>query len=110
MAYILDAIYILLLVALSPWLLYCRLTQGKYRDGWSQRLWGRVPLRRSRAKCLWLHAVSVGEVNLLAPLIARWEQAHPDWEIVISTTTHTGFALAQKRYAPRLVIVAPLDF
>jgi 3-deoxy-D-manno-octulosonic-acid transferase len=52
----------------------------------------------------------VGEVNLLGPLIARWEQAHPEWEIVISTTTQTGFALAQKRYAPRTVFYAPLDF
>lgn len=110
MAYLLNAIYILLLLAASPWFIYCRLVQGKYRDGWSQKLWGRVPLRRSRQKCLWLHAVSVGEVNLLAPLIARWEEAHPEWEIVISTTTQTGFALAQKRYAPRPVFYAPLDF
>jgi 3-deoxy-D-manno-octulosonic-acid transferase len=110
MAYLFNAIYVLLLLAAVPWLLWCRLTQGKYRDGWSQKLWGRVPLRRSRQRCLWLHAVSVGEVNLLAPLIARWEQAHPEWEIVISTTTHAGFALAQKRYAPRMVFYAPLDF
>lgn len=110
MAYLLNAVYIALLIAATPWLVYCRLVQGKYRDGWSQKLWGRVPLRRSRSRCLWLHAVSVGEVNLLAPLIARWEEVHPDWEIVISTTTQTGFALAQKRYAPRTVFYAPLDF
>jgi 3-deoxy-D-manno-octulosonic-acid transferase len=110
MAWLLNVVYVLLLFAAAPWLVYCRLVQGKYRDGWSQKLWGRVPLRRSRCRCLWLHAVSVGEVNLLAPLIARWEEAHPDWEIVISTTTQTGFALAAKRYAPRMVFYAPLDF
>ncbi len=110
MAYLLNIAYVLLLLVASPWLLWCRLRHGKYRDGWSQKLWGRVPVRRSRKPCLWLHAVSVGEVNLLEPLIARWEQAHPDWEIVISTTTQTGYALAQQRYAPRMIFYAPLDF
>lgn len=111
MPYLLNIIYALLLIAASPYLIYSRIRHGKYRDGWRQKLWGDVPRRRNRrVPCLWLHAVSVGEVNLLQPLIARWEQAHPDWEIVISTTTQTGFALAQKRYAPRTVFYAPLDF
>jgi 3-deoxy-D-manno-octulosonic-acid transferase len=111
MPYLFNLAYLLLIAAAFPYLLYCRLRQGKYRDGWRQKLWGDVPRRRNRkVPCLWLHAVSVGEVNLLGPLIARWEQAHPDWEIVISTTTQTGFALAQKRYAPRTVFYAPLDF
>ena len=111
MPYLLNIAYALLILLASPYLLWCRLRHGKYRDGWRQKLWGDVPRRRNRkVPCLWLHAVSVGEVNLLQPLIARWEQAHPDWEIVISTTTQTGFALAQKRYAPRTVFYAPLDF
>ncbi len=111
MPYLLNIVYALLICAAMPYLLYCRIRHGKYRDGWRQKLWGDVPRRRNRkVPCLWLHAVSVGEVNLLQPLIARWEQAHPDWEIVISTTTQTGFALAQKRYAPRTVFYAPLDF
>ncbi len=29
---------------------------------------------------------------------------------MISTTTHTGYALAKKKYSPRLVVYAPLDF
>jgi 3-deoxy-D-manno-octulosonic-acid transferase len=111
MPYLLNIAYALLICAAMPYLLWCRLRHGKYRDGWRQKLWGDVPRRRNRkVPCLWLHAVSVGEVNLLQPLIARWEQAHPDWEIVISTTTQTGYALAQKRYAPRPVFYAPLDF
>ncbi|QDU27261.1 3-deoxy-D-manno-octulosonic acid transferase [Anatilimnocola aggregata] len=111
MAYVLNVAYVLLLIAAAPYLLYSRIRHGKYRDGWRQKLWGDVPRRRSRrTPCLWLHAVSVGEVNLLQPLIARWEKSHPDWEIVISTTTQTGYALAQKRYAPRMIFYAPLDF
>ena len=69
-----------------------------------------MPIRSGKNRCIWLHAVSVGEVNLLAPLIARWDAQYPDWECVISTTTLTGYALARKRYAPRTVFYCPLDF
>jgi 3-deoxy-D-manno-octulosonic-acid transferase len=49
-------------------------------------------------------------VNLLTPLLERWERLHPDWECVISTTTLAGYQLAQKRYSPRQVFYCPLDF
>ena len=93
-----------------PWLLYQRLGHGKYREGWPSKLWGNVPERLNHRPCLWLHAVSVGEVNLLEPILKRWEAVHPDWECVISTTTQTGYALAKKKYAPRTVFYCPLDF
>ena len=109
MAYLLNAIYLLLLAAASPWLVWQAWRTGKYRGGWGAKLLGRVPRRNGNGPCLWLHAVSVGEVNLLATLIERWERRHPQWEIVISTTTLTGFQLATKRYAPRTVFYCPLD-
>src|SRR5688572_22142099 len=110
MAYLLNVVYLLLIAAASPWLAWQAWRTGKYRDGWSAKFFGRVPSRSGDAPCLWLHAVSVGEVNLLAPLIERWERLHPDWEIVISTTTQTGYQLASKRYAPRTIVYCPLDF
>lgn len=39
---------------------------------------------------LWLHAVSVGEVQASAPLIQRLLQDHPDLSIIVTTTTPTG--------------------
>jgi 3-deoxy-D-manno-octulosonic-acid transferase len=101
---------LLILIAASPWLLWQAIRTGKYREGWGAKFWGRAPQRSGNGPCLWLHAVSVGEVNLLVPLIERWEQRHPDWEVVISTTTRTGYQLAQKRFAPRTVFYCPLDF
>ena len=64
----------------------------------------------SDKKCLWLHAVSVGEVNLLAPLLKMIDGQRPEWECVISTTTTTGMALAKKKYANHTVFYCPLDF
>lgn len=110
MAYLLNLVYLLLLVLGSPWLVYAAIRKGKYRSGWGAKLLGRVPVRQGTERCLWLHAVSVGEVNLLGPLLTRLEQQHPDWVYVISTTTKTGFELAKMKYAPRTVFYCPLDF
>jgi 3-deoxy-D-manno-octulosonic-acid transferase len=110
MAYLLNFAYLLLLAAAAPWLIYQRLRHGKYREGWGAKFYGRVPERPGNARCIWLHAVSVGEVNLLEPILGRWERLHPDWEVVITTTTQAGYHLACKRYAPRLVCYCPLDF
>jgi 3-deoxy-D-manno-octulosonic-acid transferase len=110
MAWIFNVAYLALLAFISPWLLYCAIRKGKYRQGWSKRLLGRVPRRTSNRPCVWLHAVSVGEVNLLDPLLSRIEREYPGWDVVISSTTATGYALAQKRFAPRTVFYAPLDF
>jgi 3-deoxy-D-manno-octulosonic-acid transferase len=83
--------------------------KGKYREGYAAKFLGRVPERTSSKTCLWLHAVSVGEVNLLAPLLKLIEE-RPEWECVISTTTMTGMALAKKKYPKHTVFYCPLDF
>lgn len=110
MAYILNLAYVAAIALAFPWLLYQRLRYGKYREGWGAKFWGDVPKRHGNKPCLWLHAVSVGEVNLLEPILKRWDALHPDWDCVISTTTQTGYKLAQKKYAPRTVVYCPLDF
>src|SRR5256885_5965579 len=81
---LLNIAYLAVILSALPWLLYQRLRHAKYREGWRAKLWGDVPWRASDKPCIWLHAVSVGEVNLLAPLIDRWQRLHPDWDIVVS--------------------------
>lgn len=108
--YLLNLAYLAVAIAASPWLLYQALFKGKYREGFAEKLFGLVPQRDGNRSCIWLHAVSVGEVNLLAPLLAELDRTLPDWECVISTTTMTGHALARTKYAGRTVFYAPLDF
>ncbi|MBN2476916.1 MAG: 3-deoxy-D-manno-octulosonic acid transferase [Pirellulales bacterium] len=110
MPYLLNFFYVLLLLVASPWLLVSAVRKGKYREGYAAKLLGLAPRRCSDKKCLWLHAVSVGEVNLLAPLLREIQQRQPDWQCVISTTTMTGMALARKKYAGKTVFYCPLDF
>ena len=40
---------------------------------------------------IWLHAVSVGEILASLPLIKLIQQTFPRYQLVISTTTSTGF-------------------
>lgn len=110
MPYLLNLIYIGLIAIAGPWLIYQALSKGKYRQGYAQKFLGLVPRRTSNAKCIWLHAVSVGEVNLLATLIKRIARTRPDWQCVVSTTTMTGMALAKKKYPELTVFYCPLDF
>ena len=110
MPYLLNSIYLLALILAFPWLLWQSLRKGKYREGFAEKFFGRVPRRASDRRCVWLHAVSVGEVNLLAPLLDALARRKPDWECVISTTTMTGVALAKKKYPGHIVFYCPLDF
>ncbi len=110
MAWLLNLVYLLLLALAAPWLLLAAVRKGKYREGFGQKLLGLAPLRDSEARCVWLHAVSLGEVNLIAPLVAELRRRHPDWDVAISTTTLTGYTLAKTRYASHAVFYCPLDF
>ncbi|OHB78881.1 MAG: hypothetical protein A2W31_01155, partial [Planctomycetes bacterium RBG_16_64_10] len=110
LSYLLNVVYLLLLVVLSPWLVVAAIRKGKYRAGHAAKLLGWVPRRRGARPCVWLHAVSVGEVNLLRPLIAALARRRPELECVVSTTTMTGYALAKTRYPQQLVFYCPLDF
>lgn len=82
---------------LSPLLIF----KKKARAGFSQKL-GFVPdeLRARAASlngCLWFHSVSVGEFNALLPLLKEFKRLHPDQEVLVSTTTATGQALAKDK-------------
>ncbi|WP_428305928.1 3-deoxy-D-manno-octulosonic acid transferase [Lacipirellula sp.] len=106
----LNALYLLLFAVASPWIIWSAVRHGKHREGFGCKFLGRAPLRTGERPCAWLHAVSVGEVNLLATTIAEFTSHRPDWEIVVSTTTKTGYDLACKKYAAHTVFYCPLDF
>src|SRR5215813_11911644 len=108
--YFLNVAYLCLLAVVAPWLIYQAILRGKYREGFGAKFLGAAPQRASQRECIWLHAVSVGEVNLLAVLLREIERHRPDLECVISTTTKAGYDLARQKYAKHLVFYCPLDF
>jgi 3-deoxy-D-manno-octulosonic-acid transferase len=110
MRILIDFAYLLAAVAISPMVVYRMLRQNRYRTGWAQRF-GRITRKHPDKKCIWLHAVSVGEVNATKTIVKELQNRFPDFEIVISTTTDTGFARASALYGQDLqVFYFPLDF
>ena len=73
--------------------------RGGWRAGFGQRF-ARFDARFKQAitnrDIIWLHAVSVGEVNVCTQLIKALEPRAPNLKIVVSTTTSTGMATLQK--------------
>lgn len=103
MSLVLDAVYAVVAGATAPWWM------RKARADWGARF-GRIdalPAPIGGRSRLLLHAVSVGEVNLLRPLVRLLEN---DVDLVVSVTTDTGIARARDLYADRCRVVRfPLD-
>jgi len=110
MKIIIDFVYLLAAAAISPVVVYRVFRHKRYRTGWAQRL-GNITRKYPAKKCIWLHAVSVGEVNAAKTLVEGLENRFGDFEIVISATTDTGFARANTLFgAKHTVIYFPFDF
>jgi 3-deoxy-D-manno-octulosonic-acid transferase len=110
MPFLLNAIYLVLLLALSPWLVYKSLTTGKYHRGLLRKFLGRAMVRDGDEPCVWFHGVSVGEIHLLRQVVTRFRQVHPNWQCVLSATTDTGLAEACKAFPDLPVFYWPFDF
>jgi len=110
MSWFLNLVYCGLLLLFSPVIFFRAIWRGKYRAGWGEKFLGRVPVRTSSNPAIWLHAVSVGEVLILRTLLPALREQMPGCEIWISTTTHTGHAVACEKYPDCRIIYFPLDF
>jgi len=109
-SWLLNAIYLAIIAISLPLIVWQAFRTGKYREGYREKFFGLVPRRQGDDACIWIHAVSVGEVNLLATLLRELPAAHPDWQLVVSTTSRAGYELARKKYADLAVFYCPLDF
>ncbi len=106
-----DTIYFTLAILFLPFIVFSVLRKEKYRKYFSERF-GNVKRRKTsrQKKCIWIHAVSVGETIAAAPLIAELKQQIPDCVIVLSATTKTGREVAAKKFPKIYSFQFPLDF
>lgn len=103
-----------MLVSLPYWV-YQILRHGKYGTGLAERMGGvpaRLVLREDsqRRRCIWVHAVSVGEVIAVSGLIQEIRARFSNYRVLISTTTDSGQTLARKRFGDENVFYFPMDF
>ena len=93
---LLLALYSALLWLLVPVTLYHLVWRGlrqrEYLLRWSERYAQLEALPELPPGALWVHAVSVGEVNAAIPLVNALRERHPDRPLLITTITPTGSA------------------
>jgi 3-deoxy-D-manno-octulosonic-acid transferase len=90
-------------ILLLPFIAYTVATTAKRRHTFRQRMgWCRSPwlgdAGRDAGQCIWVHALSVGEVLAVQPMILRLRQVRPDLPICFTTSTFTGFQTARQLF------------
>lgn len=109
MAWLLNLLYLLVLLLFSPWLIWRAWFRNRYPVAVGTKLKGlSAPVAGGRP--VWFHGVSVGEVHLLRQVIAAFRKRHPDRPCVVSTTTEAGLNEARKWFADLPVFPFPFDF
>ena len=112
---LLDGVYLLAFLVLLPWVAWRRIAGRRPVAAPLARFLGRVPdLARPAGPRIWLHGVSVGEVQLLASLAAEIERqaeaAGRRIDCVASSSTTTGLEVAARRFGADRSFPCPLDF
>lgn len=114
---LLDFGYLVIAIIALPWVAWRKLSGGRPVASPWMRFTGSIPSPphpAANASRIWLHGVSVGEVQLLSALAAELrahaETAGRSIDCVISSSTTTGLELAAKRFGPDRTFPCPLDF
>lgn len=105
-------IYTLTLYLLMPYAVYRLAARGikyhSYLARWRERF-GFFPDPGIRDS-IWVHAVSVGEVNAAVPLIEALMQRYSDSRLVLTTVTPTGSERVQQLFGERVFhVYLPYD-
>jgi 3-deoxy-D-manno-octulosonic-acid transferase len=100
-------LYSLLISLLSPLFVLRLLVKSVNEPGYRRQWWRRFALGMpSRVRAgdglIWVHAVSVGELLAVAPLVERMLQEWPDKAVLITNTTPTGSEQTQKLFGDRV--------
>ncbi len=115
-------LYNLLFAAVYPFLLPGFLLRMLRRGGYAARMGDRFALypegvlqrfskSRDEGGFVWIHAVSVGEVQVAGQLMREWRSLDGNARFCFSTTSSTGWKMAEKEVTDRDVLIYnPLDF
>lgn len=109
-----NLLFPIVLLCFLPGYVAKMIRRGNYQHKFGQRF-GRydaeVVARLAGVRRTWIHAVSVGEVAIALKLATKLKQIDPTFDCVLTTTTTTGFAFAQREpHAWIEVMYNPLDF
>lgn len=109
---LLRGLYSAVLYLLAPVTLYHLIWRGFRQPAYLQRWPERYGVYREPAapRLVWLHAVSVGEVNAAAPLVDALRRERPDLPLLITTITPTGSERARALWGEHVAhVYLPYD-
>jgi len=95
-----NILFIVFFVLTAPYYFWRMRRRGNWLPGFGQRFAKYDPSLKqalTNRHVVWLHAVSVGEVNVCTQLIRALEPRVPNIKIVVSTTTTTGMGELRRR-------------
>jgi 3-deoxy-D-manno-octulosonic-acid transferase len=112
--FVYNCLFAVIFVLMMPRFLWRMWRRGGYKKDFLERIghWdaGKRARIRERPR-IWVHAVSVGEVQVALCVMKEYRALDPDAAFILSTTTSTGHAVAAARIDPRDVLVYfPADF
>ena len=113
-----KVVYNLLFAIVYPFLLPGFLVRMLRRGGYAARMGDRFALYPDEVLAkfreggfVWIHAVSVGEVQVAGQLMREWRKVEPGVKFAFSTTSSTGWKMAEKEISEcDVLIYNPLDF
>lgn len=110
MHFLYSAALVCYALLMAPRLLYEAVRHRKYVGTMRER-WGRLPagINPAGRPSIWIHAVSVGEVQAARALIPGLRDRYPDHPLWLSTTTQTGRAVAARVEGVDGLFYFPLD-
>ena len=108
-----NILFTIFFVLSAPYYFVRLWRRGNWQAGFAQRF-GKYDTNLKQAitnrQVFWLHAVSVGEVNVCTQLIRSLEPRLPNVKIVVSTTTTTGMGELQRKLPTHVSkIYYPMD-
>ena len=108
-----NILFTIFFVLSSPYYFVRMRRRGNWQKGFAERF-GKYNTKLKQAitnrHVIWIHAVSVGEVNVCTQLIRALEPRLPNLKIVVSTTTTTGMAELHRKLPTHISkIYYPID-
>ncbi|MBL1140746.1 MAG: 3-deoxy-D-manno-octulosonic acid transferase [Proteobacteria bacterium] len=98
-------LYTLVIYFLAPFVLlrlfWLGLKNPAYRTRWHERF-GFLSWTSNSKPVLWIHAVSVGEVNAATPIITRLLKKYTHYQILVTTVTPTGAYTIEQHFGDEI--------
>ena len=113
MRLIYNILFLIFFCLSAPYYFLRMRRRGNWQEGFSERFGkfsSKVKQAMTNRHVLWIHAVSVGEVNVATQLIAALQRRMPNLKIVVSTTTTTGMGELRSKLPSHIhKIYYPID-